>query len=174
MQKYIEQFGEDIDNLLKSEPPYNGSDDFEFDEETMIKFEESFFGDEGIPVGEFTKISKEHLPPPRFLTDKQTSFLSERLIKLLQYYSFFPDFPEGLPDSIKYKTLREHWNKFKAPSIPFQLHYEFCEYDENKCPFQGFCSYCDEEKQDKDMFQELEKRDKVLKNILPTKDKPKD
>jgi len=170
MQKYLDQLSEDIDKLLKAEAPYSMDDDLEINDENLFKMEESFLLDDGYSVAEYTNISMEQLPAPGLLSDSQTSFLSDRLITLLEYYNFHPEFPEGVPGSLKYTILRSHWNKFKAPKFDFHIHYEFCEYDEKKCPFPGYCSSCEEVWGDNEISEELDVFDEVVNNASPNKE----
>ena len=67
MERYIEQLIEEIEDLIKTEPPYKKAvPPRNFDEEMELA-EKVAMGGAGIPVTRFSKITREHLPPPEEL-----------------------------------------------------------------------------------------------------------
>lgn len=86
-------------------------------------------------------IEKAALPPPEKLSDSQTIFLCDEMIRLLNAYHFFADFPRGLPVAIKYRLLLEKWESEQVLIGTGESHLEFCHYEPEECPFPG--EYCE-------------------------------
>jgi hypothetical protein len=143
MKRYVNQIIEDIDLLLKKDPPYKKAVVHEnfFDE--MAELEEYFLNDAGLAVSKFSGIEKEHLPAAEILTYEQLNLLNQKILELLNYCNFFIDFPDDVPDSVLYNQIRENWERFKLPEIDANCHFEFCEYEVEKCPFPGYCNNCE-------------------------------
>ena len=144
MQRYIDQVIEDIDQLLEKEPPFKNAKTPENIWEELEEMEESFQNDKGFPVVEFSNISQEQLPPAEALAQEHLTLLIAKIQTLLNHCNFFLEFPDNLPESMMYTAIRENWEKFKLPEMDFFCHYEFCGYEEENCPFPGYCNKCEE------------------------------
>ncbi|MDA3823868.1 MAG: hypothetical protein PF450_14825 [Bacteroidales bacterium] len=142
VSNYVNQLTEDIENLLQCTPPYLLYDQPEDFEEQMEKFEDHVLNSAGVWICDYSGIQSEFLPREDLLSEGQLELLVSSLTLLMDHYNFHPVFPDALPDRDRYKKIREEWHKFKAPLISCDLYYEFCEYDEEHCPFPGYCDSC--------------------------------
>ena len=128
-------------------PPHELWNDIDMDDEGEIEdlsFIEEYYYAKRYKISKITGINTEKLPPDEKLNDNQISLLTKEMIELLNHYHLYPDFPEGVPDRLKYKELRKKWDTEK-PALSFgEAHIEFCEYEKENCPFPGYCDTCDE------------------------------
>lgn len=148
MQKYIDQIVDDLNKLMDVPPPFEKYEEpYDFNR-MMMDFETAFLHQEGIPADEFTKITREELPPAERMSREQIHLLTKAMMDFLMHCQYFPEFPDNLPEEIMYKTLRENWEKFILPEVPVCCHQEFCEYEKENCPFPGYCTSCDEKEPD--------------------------
>jgi hypothetical protein len=145
MKRYIEQLIEDIRHAVEHAPPQEFPETDLDDEEALeMELEES----ERIVNGPFEKLgdivglSKGLLPAPERLTEKQKMTLIPELEKLLNAYNFIPDYPENVPFGMLYKAFYTIWDDDFVRITSGQYHIEFCDYDEENCPFPGFCNFC--------------------------------
>lgn len=119
--------------------------DGEFDPDYMLELEESAEK----PMNFWFGLNKEEFPPSEKLTTEQLELMATEFEKLWAAYSFYPDFPDGLPAKRRYELMydyldhpTQHW-----PG-GWQHHFEFCDYDPGNCPFGiGFCRCKDFEEQ---------------------------
>lgn len=150
MQRYIEQLIEDIHKATWNlRPPHalweesKADPDDELELEDMTYLEQYVYGDE-IPIANITGIEQERLPAPEKLTTEQKALLAEELEKLLQYFHFILDFPSEYPSHLRYPFIRNFW-KEKHVALSFgENHIEFCDFEDDKCPFPGYCTTCAE------------------------------
>jgi hypothetical protein len=150
MQRYIEQL---IDDLHKAtwriKPPHKlwGESDAdptnELELEDMSYVEKYIYGD-ALPISEITGIAREQLPPVEKLNQDQQALLADELEKLLQIFHFHLDFPQGYPNHLRYPFIRDFWSEEQIPLSFGENHIEFCNYDEENCPFRGYCQTCNE------------------------------
>jgi hypothetical protein len=164
MERYIEQLIGDIRNATwKVSPPHeiwqkSGADpDNELELEDMSYVEQYVYGDE-IPISEITGIEQEMLPPVEQLTEPQREVLAAELEKLLSVHHFFPDFPADYPVNLRYPFLRQLWTESHVPLSFGENHIEFCDYEEEKCPFPGYCKTCSEVKAQLEADEKIAKR----------------
>lgn len=150
MQQYIEQLISDLRKATcKLSAPHEiwleseADPDNEADLEDMSYVEKYVYGEE-IPVSQIIGIDPAHLPPPEMLTDDQKALLSAELEKMLEVFHFILDFPAGYPMFSRYSFIRNFWNEKHVPLSFGESHIEFCDYDQNRCPFPGYCTVCDE------------------------------
>lgn len=150
MQRYIEQL---IDDLHKAtwgmKPPHEiweeseADPDDELELEDMSYVEKYLYGDE-IPISAITGIGPDQIPPAEKLNQEQQALLAVELEKLLQYFHFYLDFPENFPAHLRYPFILKFWEE-KHVALSFgENHIEFCDYDEEHCPFPGYCNTCKE------------------------------
>ncbi len=104
----------------------------EFDPDYMMELEESAEK----PMSEWFGLQKEEFPPSEKLTNEQLEFMATEFEQLWAAYSFFPDFPEGLPAKHRYELMRDYLDH-PTQHWPggWQHHFEFCDYDPEHCPF---------------------------------------
>ena len=118
----------------------------EFDEENLpeelkpFADVERFLHGKAKKIAVITGIETSAFPTPEKLTDVQVSFLLSEMMHLLNAYCFYADFPKGLPESIKYRLLREQWNEKVVYTGEGMNYFEFCDYEPSRCPFPDkFC-----------------------------------
>ena len=150
MERYLVQL---IDDLHKAtwgmKPPHEiwekseADPDDELELEDMSYVEKYLYGDE-IPISEITGIALEQLPPVEKLNKEQHADLAVELENLLQYFHFYLDFPKDYPVQLRYTFIRKFWEE-KHVALSFgENHIEFCDYNEEHCPFMGYCNTCKE------------------------------
>ena len=150
MQRYIEQLIEDIHKATWNlKPPHklweeSGADPDDELELEDISYVEQYIEGETQAIGKITGIEPEQLPPAEKLTTEQRALLTIELEKLLQNYNFILDFPENYPAHLRYSFIRDFWNEEHVPLSFGQSHIEFCGYEEENCPFPGYCDTCKE------------------------------
>lgn len=150
MQRYIEQLIEDIHKATwNMKPPHElweeseADPDDELELEDMSYLEKYIYGDE-VPISVITEIHHEQLPPAEKLTQELQALLAVELEKLLQYFHFHLDFPDDYPSHLRYAFIRKFWEE-KHVALSFgENHIEFCDYEEEHCPFPGYCNTCKE------------------------------
>ncbi len=148
MQKYINQLLEDIRAASwNTRPPHEVWDDADPDYDVEledISYVEKYMYGKKEPISEITGIDVMVLPPPEQLTDDQQSLLAEELEKLLLNYSFVLDFPEAFPLHMRYSFIWDFWSESHVALSFGTNHIEFCDYEEDQCPFPGYCNTCKE------------------------------
>jgi hypothetical protein len=150
MKRYLDQLITDIHKAtLQVRTPHplwlesEADPDNEPELEDMSYVEKYLYGDK-IPVSDITGIDAALLPPPEKLNEDQQALLTTELEKLLQFFHFYPDFPETFPAHLRYRFIRNLWSESHVPLSFGENHIEFCDYQEDKCPFLGYCSTCSE------------------------------
>ena len=139
MEHNLAQLLEDLQqatNNLKTMNDENEPDDFS----QVEKFENQ----EVTPISEITGFDQEHFPPGEKLSQEQQALLAEKLEELLEGYHFHLDFPHNYPKNLRYPFIRELWSQEHVAVTDGTIHIEFCEYDEDHCPFPGYCDTCKE------------------------------
>jgi len=145
MQRYIEQLIEDM-HQAAAQAPADPFDDPLLDSEDafMMEMEES----EKIIEGPFellcdvVGIPLHALPPPNKLNPEQISLLNTELEKLLISFNYYPDYPENVPALLLYNAFRSIW-EIEVIRVRFgQYHIDFCDGEEENCPFPGYCQNC--------------------------------
>lgn len=150
MQRYIEQLIEDIHQATwRIRPPHelweeSGADpDDELELEDMSYVEKLMYGDLE-PISEITGIDINRLPQADKLSQQEQSILATELENLLQYFHFTLDFPENYPAHLRYPFILKTWaEEHVALSFGENL-IEFCDMEEENCPFPGYCNTCKE------------------------------
>lgn len=150
MQRYIEQLIDDIHKATwELKPPHpmweeSGADpDNELELEDLSYIEQYKEGDP-VPISDITGIGQEQLPLPEQLTKKQQALLAKELEKLLLNFHFCLDFPPKYPAHLRYSFIRDFWEEEHVPLSFGENHIEFCDYEEELCPFPGYCNSCRE------------------------------
>ncbi len=148
MKRYIEQLLEDIRKAALSAPHLHERKQYMSDEEELDEhFEEIeryVQGENDRPLSSIVGIPAIMLPAAEKLTKSQIKLIVKELVKMLNSWNFYPDFPEKVPDEMKYRALISVWNSEQTYMRSGRMHIEFCDYDPDKCPFPGFCDACDE------------------------------
>lgn len=148
MEKYIEQLIKDIRKAtFNIRPPRDLWADADPDDESEVEdlaYAEEFIYGEKEPVESITGIKADALPPKEKLTTKQQELLAVELEKLLNYFNFRFEFPENLPVHLRYPFLRDFWHEEKVALSFGESLVEMCDFDEENCPFPGYCAGCAE------------------------------
>ncbi len=148
MQNYINQLIEDIRSASwNTRPPHeiweDADPEYEVELEDMSYVEKYVYGEKK-SVSEITGIDATELPPPEQLTEEQRAVLADELEKLLVNYSFVLDFPEAFPAHFRYPFIRDFWSESHVALSFGTNHIEFCDFDEDNCPFPDYCNTCKE------------------------------
>jgi hypothetical protein len=101
-----------------------------------------------VQLSEITGIETETLPVEEALSSIQKALLANELLALLHHYNFYPNFPEGYPDELKYAHLLMIWDNKYSPVSFGETQIEFCDFDSKNCPFGGYCDTCAEMEQE--------------------------
>jgi hypothetical protein len=148
MEHYLEQLMEDLQQAkLKFKPTNplwkegNPDDDLESVDFSQV---EKYENNEVTPISEITGIDQEQLPPVEKLNQEQQAFLAAGLEELLQHFHFELDFPRDYPMHLRYAFIRKIWSEEQVAVTWGTIHIEFCDYNEENCPFQGYCHICDD------------------------------
>ncbi len=175
MKKYVDQLIEAIREAgWRMKPPHEIWDSVDLDSELELEdmaYVEKFVYGEELPMAEITGIDPDELPPPEKLSLKQQALLAGELEKLLRIKNFVPDFPDKLPDHLRYPHLRELWKDAYVEVSFGENHIEFCDFSEDHCPFPGYCDTCEEireqMKYDEQCSKESDKRPPLDDSELP-------
>lgn len=143
MKKYVEQLIQDIENaklnkpdkpevaLLKPDHPA-----LEYGLDHIAEWECAPYQ----PMHELLGLEPAYFPPEEKLNDEMITALVSKLLDLWEVFNFYPDFPENLPDRIRYKFLVQHLEEDVQYVSEGMIHIEFCDYEPEKCPFgQEYC-----------------------------------
>lgn len=95
------------------------------------------------PLSKIVGFEKDRLPPYNQLTDQQSEFLIGQIMELLATHRIFSDFPNLLPAKKRYKLIYEYWDK-EVTLKGKDHHIDFCHYSLENCPYQCYCTICDE------------------------------
>jgi hypothetical protein len=148
MERYLAQLMEDLQQAkLKFKPtiPLWKEGDPEDDLESVdFSQVEKYENNEVTPISEITGIHQEQLPPVEKLNQEQQAFLAAGLEDLLQHFHFELDFPRDYPRHFRYAFIRKLWSEEQVAVTFGEIHIEFCDYDEENCPFPGYCNSCQE------------------------------
>ena len=145
MDRYIQQLVEDLreaaGKVPEPGPMWDNVDMNNPAEVDDIAYVEQYFEGPREKLSSIVGIESVKLPPLERLTESQVAHLCSELTALLLAYHFVPDFPDGLPDNLCYKLLREHWDDEHVFVGAGESHIEFCEYVVEECPFPD--EFCD-------------------------------
>ncbi len=162
MDHYIELLIEDLHAITGERPLHEeNTEERVHDDETFfrhIENVEKYLHGNTKPIASITGITWEQLPPPEKLSKKQQAQLSVELEKFLRYFHFELDFPHRYPNDMRYPFIKNFWKEEHVPLSFGSTHIEFCDYDKENCPFDSYCTICDEIVSDIDDF-DMEKYD---------------
>lgn len=148
MQTYINQLIDDIKLATwKIEEPSDIWDSVDMTnpgEIEDISYVENHFYGKKKKLSEITGIDTVKLPSVSKLNQEQAAALAIELEKLLIHFNFYPDFPDFYPAHLKYVFFCRIWEDEYVPLSFGESHIEFCNYDEDTCPFPDYCTTCAE------------------------------
>ena len=152
MQRYIDQLIEDIKEMYeKMEVVPDTEDETVTDDESFfrhIENVENYLHGKPIPIKKITGIIPEQLPPPEKLSKEQMARLADELEHFLGKFHFYLVFPSNYPMNLRYPFIRDFWSEEHVWLQGGQNHIEFCSYIEEECPFPGYCTICEEIRND--------------------------
>lgn len=162
MQRYIEQLIADIHQATwQIRPPReiwdHADTNSELEREDMEYVEKYIYGDKE-PISSITGIDTEMLPVLEKLTQEQQALLAVELEKLLQHFNFYLDFPVNYPSNLRYPFIRNFWDREEVAVSFGENHIEFCSFEEEYCPFPGYCNTCKEVAQQMEFDNKIEKQ----------------
>ena len=146
MERYLEQLIDDMHVTTQKlkRPPLEGvgGDDRQelLDFSYLHKYEKGSMK----AISKITGIEQEQLPAVEKLSQEQQALLATELEKLLEYFHFKLDFPLNYPDHLRYSFIRKFWSEEQVAVTFGTIHIEFCEYNEDACPFPGYCINCED------------------------------
>lgn len=148
MQRYIDQLIEDLrEASWNLNAPHeiweeSGADPCNEVELEDLSFIEEYVYGEKSPISYITGIDLELLPPSELLTIEHQALLAIELENLLMCYHFYLDFPEDYPAHLRYSFILNFWKEEHVLLSFGENHIELCDYDEENCPFPGYCISC--------------------------------
>jgi len=148
MERYIEQLIGDIhERMQNADPPsdlwlesVSGQTD-ETEPEGLAYIDEYLYGEKK-PISRITGFDLNLFPPPERLNKEQQALLACELEKLLLHLNFYLDFPANYPNHLRYPFILKFWAEEHVHVSFGESHIEFCSYDEEDCPFPGYCTSC--------------------------------
>ncbi|MHC1774697.1 MAG: hypothetical protein AB9834_04710 [Lentimicrobium sp.] len=150
MKRYIEQLIEDMHARMQTvNPPSEiwleseADPTNELELEDMAYVEQYIYGEEK-KIVEITGFDFQLFPDPEKLSRKQQSTMAQEMEKFLKHFNFYLDFPESYPNHLRYPFILKFWTEEHVPLSFGENHIEFCSYDEENCPFPGYCEICRE------------------------------
>lgn len=148
MEHYISQLISDIHQATwRVRPPHEIWEDVDVDNEAEqedISYVEEYIYGEPEKISDITGIASEFLPQPEKLTEDQAGRLASELENLLNIFHFYPDFPEAYPLHLRYPFIRNLWDEEHVPISFGESHIELCSFEQEFCPFEGYCNTCQE------------------------------
>lgn len=185
MDRYIDQLEQMIlERMSQVRPPSSMWDSVDFECENEVEdiaYNEKYIFGHGEKLEDILKIKYEELPPLERLTENQADKLGRLLEKLLNKWNFYPVFPEKVPYSVRYDLIKMEFLNFHVFVGGGRNEIEFCDRDDVNCPFTGYCTECEEWKEELkamqgvaeelegDIFSDLPNSIKDKKKIVETK-----
>ncbi|MFO8235545.1 MAG: hypothetical protein R6U04_09105 [Bacteroidales bacterium] len=108
-----------------------------------------------IKLEDIIGIPTEVLPPEHLLNNDEKAQLSRLMEELMNIWNFSPEFPEALPDYLKYKHLKKIWASEQVYLGMGINKIEFCNYNKANCPFPGYCTFCNEIEEQEKLYNRL-------------------
>ncbi|RLD60027.1 MAG: hypothetical protein DRJ01_10395 [Bacteroidetes bacterium] len=166
MKKYLNQLIEDMHKAAENLPakPYL---EISEDEECLRGVME-YESIKPKPMQEWFGIDKANFPPAEKLSKDELKLMVGEILKLWNAYNFDAVLPENLPDDIAYKVLVDNFDKPVEWISEGTVGIEFCDYDEDNCPFPGYCNLC-KEFSEENITDNKNDFDNNQEDILPSK-----
>ncbi len=149
MQRYVEQLIGDLREAKKRPrpPKMELPPELEF-----VRGAEEYLHGELYEMRELFGLEKEQFPPTEKLNSEQIKMLVSEFEQLWLAFNCRPIFPDGLPESIKYKILVDYLEHKTSYVTDGGNNFEFCTYDPDSCPFpEEFCTCKDFDDDDIEM-----------------------
>jgi hypothetical protein len=152
IQKYIEQLAEDMRETAEMKRNQasliNKTVSTDLHPRDDISWITEYMNGPKDKISAIVGIDTSLLPADDLLSDEQTGLLVPEMVSLLNAFNFCLDFPQNndliVPPRLYYRALREKWDSEQVIAGLYVIHLEFCGYDEQNCPFPGYCDTCSE------------------------------
>ena len=138
MERYITQLLDDLEHIISFKQASNQqlavltdveeSPDDSLELSKLLHTRQSSFA-------ELLEVDIHLLPPAELLNDKNIHKLFDRLSDTLMVHNCYLDFPAKISHRERYKTLRDYWNSPQQIYDQCMNTIEFCDYDQDTCPF---------------------------------------
>jgi len=145
MEKYIQQLLQDIENAKLNKPDkpdvallYPDHPALEYGLDHIAEWESAPFQ----PMEKLMGIETDWFPPEEKLTDDMISQLYKKFLELWEVFNFYPDFPDKLPERIRYSFLVKELKEEVQYISEGMMHIGFCHYDPDDCPFDKAYCHC--------------------------------
>jgi len=102
-----------------------------------------------------TGIPLDALPPYYLISENHRNQLGQVMEELLEAWGFTPDFPDKLPYSQRYRFLRNIWGTQQVYIGSGPSYIDFCDFDQQTCPFPNHCDMCDKIKEQEELYNRL-------------------
>lgn len=138
MDRYIEQLIEDLLSAEASQIAIRSHLDILGECEVLEPdSDDCGFNDcsETMPLSQIVNLDKSIFPPAEKLSDEQIDLIYIHLLRVLDNYNFFLDFPDNVPNRVKYSMLLAIFDEETTCSNAYVTNIEFCDYDYDTCPF---------------------------------------
>ena len=138
MEKYVAQLLEELEKLKANKPDkpnvhvlYPDHPALDYGLDSLVEWECAPM----MPMAKLMSFAQENLPVVEKLTEKQAAAISHKILDVWREFNFYADFPDGLPELIKYEILRKRWGEDVQYVSDGMMHFEFCDYEPDNCPF---------------------------------------
>jgi len=160
MEKYVVQLLEELEKL-KGNKPEKPNVHILYPDHPALDYGLDYIAEwECAPLvsmSELLGFAQDNLPVVEKLTEKQAAVISDKILDVWQEFNFYADFPDGLPELTKYKILRKRWGEDVQYVSEGMMHFEFCDYEPENCPFGiEYCSCKDIDSYDMDDLNPLQ------------------
>ena len=166
MERYIEQFIEDLkaaERFVPVQKPHDEMTDDEFMDE-LYEIDRIIEEKPDKPMHNIFGIDPAAFPPVEKLTTGQAQLLATKILELWAAFHIEAVYPKNLPLEKLYPLLVE---KFKTPFLYFPMGMtgiEFCNYEPEECPFGDEYCTCkafadDWEKKNEEIEREIKNKD---------------
>ena len=151
LQHYLEQLIADM-HLAAGRVPKSPIPDGVFDPDYQDMLEES----PDRLMSQWFGLEKELFPPSEMLSPEELQLMTDELVQLWLAWSFYPEFPEGLPAKRRYEILRQYLDE-PCQHWPggWRQHFTFCNYEPANCPFGIEFCMCKDFESDDEMVTEM-------------------
>jgi len=143
MDEYVRQLI-DILRLAIDQAPEVKDEPVNSDESFIEHIEEveRILGEPSKKLSEILDVSPSLFPHQDKLNEQQMAELAKEMINLMQAYNFYPNIPEEVPTEMLYAALLKNWEAEVVFSANSPGIMELCDYDDDNCPFPGYCDVC--------------------------------
>ncbi|HLV41994.1 MAG TPA: hypothetical protein VKY37_06935 [Brumimicrobium sp.] len=138
MDRYVTQLIEDLSNAEAAQIAIRSHLDILGEGEVFeSESDEDEFYDcsKTAPLFQVIGFQKELFPPSEKLNDLQLELIYVHLLRVLDNFNFFLDFPDKVSSRVKYEMLLSIFDDDVTCSNAFVTNIEFCDYDYDTCPF---------------------------------------